>query len=72
MGKGGTGKSTISLLLDPCPVRTGQKMLLLIELDCGLRGLEFDAWHVRPRTVDLADILLGAVRPQRHFARGSA
>ena len=36
-GKGGTGKSTVSVLLGACRARLGRKTLL-VELDAGLRS----------------------------------
>mgnify|MGYP000376926099 FL=1 len=51
-GKGGTGKSTVSVLLGACLARLGRKTLL-VELDSGLRS-------VYGRTVyDIEDVLCG-------------
>ena len=41
-GKGGTGKSTVSVLLGACLARLGRKVLL-IELDSGLRSVDIIA-----------------------------
>ena len=48
-GKGGTGKSTVSVLLGACLARLGRKVLL-IELDSGLRSVDIIA-GVYGRTV---------------------
>ena len=55
-GKGGTGKSTVSVLLGACLARLGRKVLL-IELDSGLRSVDIIA-GVYGRTVyDIEDVL---------------
>ena len=41
-GKGGTGKSTVSVLLGACLARLGRKTLL-VELDSGLRSVDIIA-----------------------------
>ena len=57
-GKGGTGKSTVSVLLGACLARLGRKVLL-IELDSGLRSVDIIA-GVYGRTVyDIEDVLCG-------------
>ena len=48
-GKGGTGKSTVSVLLGACLARLGRKTLL-VELDSGLRSVDIIA-GVYGRTV---------------------
>ena len=57
-GKGGTGKSTVSVLLGACLARLGRKTLL-VELDSGLRSVDIIA-GVYGRTVyDIEDVLCG-------------
>lgn len=57
-GKGGTGKSTVSVLLGACLARLGRKVLL-VELDSGLRSVDIIA-GVYGRTVyDIEDVLCG-------------
>lgn len=57
-GKGGTGKSTVSVLLGACLARLSRKVLL-IELDSGLRSVDIIA-GVYGRTVyDIEDVLCG-------------
>ena len=57
-GKGGTGKSTVSVLLGAGLARLGRKVLL-IELDSGLRSVDIIA-GVYGRTVyDIEDVLCG-------------
>lgn len=57
-GKGGTGKSTVSVLLGAGLARLGRK-ILLIELDSGLRSVDIIA-GVYGRTVyDIEDVLCG-------------
>ena len=57
-GKGGTGKSTVSVLLGACLARLGRRVLL-IELDSGLRSVDIIA-GVYGRTVyDIEDVLCG-------------
>ena len=58
-GKGGTGKSTVSVLLGACLARLGRKTLL-VELDSGLRSVDIIA-GVYGRTVyDIEDVLCPA------------
>lgn len=57
-GKGGTGKSTVSVLLGAQLAKLGKKVLL-VELDSGLRSVDIIA-GVYGRTVyDIEDVLLG-------------
>lgn len=57
-GKGGTGKSTVSVLLGAQLAKQGKKVLL-IELDSGLRSVDIIA-GVYGRTVyDIEDVLCG-------------
>jgi len=61
-GKGGTGKTTVSLLLAKAFCRRGKNVLLL-ELDSGLRGLDL-LLKVSDRVVyDLSDVLTGSCKP---------
>ena len=61
-GKGGTGKSTVSVLLGACLARLGRKTLL-VELDSGLRSVDIIA-GVYGRTVyDIEDVLCGTPDP---------
>ncbi len=63
-GKGGTGKTTVSLLLAHALCRKGRNVLL-IELDSGLRGLDL-LLGVSDRVVyDLSDYLCGRCRPAK-------
>ena len=68
-GKGGTGKSTVSVLLGAGLSRLGRKVLL-VELDSGLRSVDIIA-GVYGRTVyDIEDVLCGRVRTgQGHRAQ---
>lgn len=57
-GKGGTGKSTVSVLLGAALAQLGRKVLL-VELDSGLRSVDIIA-GVYGRTVyDIEDVLCG-------------
>lgn len=61
-GKGGAGKSTISVYTAGALVRRGKRVLLL-EMDAGLRGLDL-MLGVSDRTVfDLGDVLMNRVEP---------
>lgn len=61
-GKGGTGKTTVSLLLAHALCKRDHNVLLL-ELDSGLRGLDL-LLGVSDRVVyDLADVLCGRCKP---------
>ncbi len=61
-GKGGTGKSTVTQLLGRALADMDQNVLLL-ELDCGLRGLDL-MLGVSDRVVyDLSDLLTGGCKP---------
>ena len=63
-GKGGTGKSTVSVLLGAGLVRLGRKVLL-VELDSGLRSVDIIA-GVYGRTVyDIEDVLCGRCEPAK-------
>ena len=63
-GKGGTGKTTVSLLLAKELCRHGKNVMLL-ELDSGLRGLDL-LLKVSDRVVfDLSDVLTGGCKPVR-------
>ena len=61
-GKGGTGKTTVSMLLAHALCRRDRNVLL-IELDSGLRGLDL-LLGVSDRVVyDLSDYLCGRCKP---------
>lgn len=67
-GKGGTGKSTVSVLLGACLARLGRKTLL-VELDSGLRSVDIIA-GVYGRTVyDIEDVLCGRCGGQGRCAQ---
>ena len=58
-GKGGTGKTTVSLMLAKALCRR-KKNVLLLELDSGLRGLDL-LLKVSDKVVyDLSDVLTGS------------
>ena len=57
-GKGGTGKSTISVLLGAELGRRG-KRVLLIELDSGLRSVDVIAGVYGKTVYDIEDVLCG-------------
>ena len=66
-GKGGTGKSTVSVLLGAGLARLGRKVLL-VELDSGLRSVDIIA-GVYGRTVyDIEDVLCGRCVPSPLYA----
>ena len=61
-GKGGTGKTTVSLMLAKALCRR-KKNVLLLELDSGLRGLDL-LLKVSDKVVyDLSDVLTGGCKP---------
>ena len=63
-GNGGTGKSTVSVLLGAGLARLGRKVLL-VELDSGLRSVDIIA-GVYGRTVyDIEDVLCGRCEPTK-------
>ena len=63
-GKGGTGKSTVSVLRGAGLARLGRKVLL-VELDSGLRSVDIIA-GVYGRTVyDIEDVLCGLCEPAK-------
>lgn len=57
-GKGGTGKSTLSVLLGAELAARG-KRVLLVELDSGLRSVDFIAGVGGSTVYDLGDVLAG-------------
>ena len=57
-GKGGTGKSTVSVLLGGCLAALGHKVLL-IELDSGLRSVDIIAGVYGQTVYDIEDVLCG-------------
>lgn len=61
-GKGGTGKSTVALLAGRALAAMGKNALLL-ELDCGLRGLDLLSGVSDKLVYDLSDVLTGRCAP---------
>lgn len=57
-GKGGTGKSTVSVLLGGCLAARGQKVLL-VELDSGLRSVDIISGVYGKTVYDIQDVLSG-------------
>ena len=57
-GKGGTGKSTVSVLLGARLAAMGQKVLL-IELDSGLRSVDIISGVYGKTVYDISDVLSG-------------
>ncbi len=63
-GKGGAGKSTVSVYLGGALVRRG-KRVLLVEMDAGLRSLDIMLGANESAVFDLADVLDGRTDPLR-------
>lgn len=63
-GKGGTGKTTVALLLAKALCRHGKNVLLL-ELDSGLRGMDILLGVSDKVVYDLSDVLLGRCKPAK-------
>lgn len=61
-GKGGTGKSTTSVLLGGALAEQGKKVLL-IELDSGLRSVDIIAGVSNSTIFDIQDVLAGKCQP---------
>ena len=57
-GKGGTGKSTLSVMLGARLAAAGGKVLL-IELDSGLRSVDIISGVYGKTVYDIADVLSG-------------
>ena len=57
-GKGGTGKSTVSVLLGSRLAAAGKKVLL-IELDSGLRSVDIIAGAAGRTVYDISDVRCG-------------
>lgn len=57
-GKGGTGKSTVSVLLG-AELAAGGRRVLLIELDCGLRSVDYITGVCGKTVYDVQDVLSG-------------
>ncbi len=63
-GKGGTGKSTVCVMLGRALAEIGRRVLI-IELDSGLRGLDI-MLGVQDRVVfDISDVLMGRCKPAK-------
>lgn len=66
-GKGGVGKSTVSVLLGAALAQAGKRVLLL-EMDSGLRGMDI-MLGVQDETVyDLSDVLTRRCEPIKAMA----
>lgn len=63
-GKGGTGKSTTSVLLGGALAEQGKKVLL-IELDSGLRSVDIIAGVSGQTIFDIQDVLSGVCEPEK-------
>lgn len=63
-GKGGTGKSTLSVLLGGA-LAAQKKNVLLVELDAGLRSVDLIAGVSSQTVFDLGDILSGNCKPDK-------
>lgn len=63
-GKGGTGKSTLSVLIGAALAARG-KRVLLIELDSGLRSVDVIAGVFGKTVYDIEDILSGRCDPDK-------
>lgn len=57
-GKGGTGKSTVAVSLGNALVKRGHKVLL-IDCDCGMRGLDIMLGVAKSLVFDIADAVCG-------------
>ena len=57
-GKGGTGKSTLSVLVGGRLAAAGQRVLL-VELDSGLRSVDIIAGVYGKTVYDIEDVLCG-------------
>lgn len=57
-GKGGTGKSTVSVFTAGCLAKRGRRVLL-VELDSGLRSVDYIAGIAGKTVYDIGDILEG-------------
>lgn len=63
-GKGGTGKSTISVLVGAQLAASGKKVLL-VELDSGLRSVDIYAGVYGKTVYDIRDVLSGRCQPSK-------
>ncbi len=63
-GKGGTGKSTVSVFTG-CELAVAGAKVLLIELDSGLRSVDIMAGVAGDAVYDIADILSGRCPPAK-------
>ena len=62
-GKGGTGKSTVCICLSVALVKQGKKVLL-IDCDCGMRGLDIMLDMEQDILFDASDAVCGNCSPQ--------
>ncbi|MDL2323800.1 AAA family ATPase [Ruminococcaceae bacterium OttesenSCG-928-A16] len=70
-GKGGTGKSTTSVLVGGALAALG-KSVLLIELDSGLRSVDIIAGVSGQTVYDIEDVLSGRCEPNKAIVQSSA
>lgn len=69
-GKGGTGKSTTSVLVGGALAALG-KSVLLVELDSGLRSVDVIAGVSGQTVFDIEDVLSGRCEPNRAIVQSS-
>lgn len=70
-GKGGTGKSTTSVLVGGALAAMG-KSVLLVELDSGLRSVDIIAGVSGQTVFDIQDVLSGRCEPGKAVVQSSA
>ena len=69
-GKGGTGKSTVSVFLGSAFAESG-KRVLLVELDSGLRSIDIIAGVCGKTIYDIQDVLSGNCDPNKAIVQSS-